>query len=137
MSKAVQSAPELSFSGGEMRKVILMTIALLVGCATPNEIRKRPFSLKLTSSHSANRVAVCIAGRWADTTDFGPTAGYPIDTTPIDDGYSVSAYARNLFHTGTGALADIQGTPNGSTTRYFKSGLGTDERFDIGVKECQ
>jgi hypothetical protein len=137
MSKEVQSAPRLSFSRGEMRKVIFMIVVLLVGCATPNDLRKGPSSLELTSSHSANRVAACIAGRWADTTDFGPTAGYPIDTTPIDGGYSVSAFARNLFHTGTGGLADIKDTPNGSTIRYFKSGLGTDERFDIGVKECQ
>ena len=117
--------------------VLLAAIVLLFGCATPDDMRKRPSSLERTSSRSANRVAICIAGRWAHTTEWGPLAGYPINTSPIEGGYSVSAIAHNLFEPPTGALADIKDTPNGSATRYFKNGIGTDESFDKAVKECQ
>jgi hypothetical protein len=117
--------------------VLLAATVLLFGCATPDNMRKRPPSLELTSSRSANRVAICIAGRWAHATEWGPLAGYPINTRPIEGGYSVSAIAHNLFETSTGALADIKDAPHGSTTRYFKNGIGADEPFDNAVKECQ
>jgi hypothetical protein len=123
-----------------MRKIILMIVVLLVGCAT-DDMRKRPSSLELTSSHSAYIVATCIVGRWADAkahvTEWGSPADYPINMRKIAGGYSVSATANNLFKTSKGALADIQDTPHGSTTRYFKSGLGTEDPFENAVKECQ
>lgn len=123
-----------------MRKLILIMLALLAGCAT-DDMRKRPSSLELTGNHSANSVAACIVGRWADATEhatewWSPT-DYPINMRKIAGGYSVSAIANNLFKTSKGALADIEDTPHGSTTRYFKSGLGTEDPFENAVKECQ
>jgi len=124
--------------GDAMRKVILLIVALLVGCATPeNDLRKRPASLELTSRHSADRVANCIAGRWKHATEFGPTGGYPIDVSPIEGGYTVSAIARNLFDIWSGAFAYIENTPDGCTTRYFENGVDNEEAFDNAVKECQ
>jgi hypothetical protein len=121
-----------------MHKVIFMTVVLLAGCATLDDMRKRPPALELTSSHQAQRVAICIADKWGDATKLNLPAGYPIDTRPTQRGYSVSAIAHNLFEASTGALADIEDNPNGSTTRYFKNGiLGADEPFDKAVKECQ
>jgi hypothetical protein len=117
---------------------LLVATVLLFGCATPeNDLRKRPASLELTSRHSADRVATCIAGRWKHATEFEPTGGYPIDVSPLEGGYSVSAIARNLFDIWTGALAYVENTPDGSTTRYFENGVGTEEAFDNAVKECQ
>lgn len=123
-----------------MRKVILIMLALLAGCAT-DDMRKRPSSLELTSSHSANIVAACIVGQWADATvhatEWGSPTSYPINMEEIAGGYSVSAIANNLFKTSKGVIADIEDTSHGSTTRYFKNGLGTEEPFENAVKECQ
>lgn len=121
-----------------MLKIILMIAVLLVGCATPeNDLRKRPPSFELTSRHSAVRVATCIAGRWKQATQFDPTGGYPIEVGPVEGGYTVSAIARNLFEEWSGALAYVENTPDGSVTRYFENGVGTEEAFDNAVKECQ
>jgi hypothetical protein len=118
--------------------VLPVATVLLFGCATLDDMRKRPPTLELTSSHPAQRVAICIADKWGDATKLRLPAGYPIDTRPTQRGYSVSAIAHNLFETSTGALADIDDTPNGSTTRYFKHGiLSAEEPFDNAVKECQ
>jgi len=121
-----------------MLKLIIMIVVLLAGCATQEDyLRKKPPSLQLASRHSAGRVATCIAGRWKQATQFEPTGGYPIELSPVEGGYTVSAIACNSFDSCSGALAYLENTPDGSATQYFENGVDTEEAFDNAVKECQ
>lgn len=106
---------------------------LLVGCATPVEMRARAPALNLISSRPAKAVAICIADRWENSSVLGNTI--PINMRPTANGYTVSWRHEGWGH--TGLLADVDDAAVGSTTRYFKNAVLGEEIFDNAVKECQ
>lgn len=110
---------------------------LLFGCASPAEMRARAPLLELSSIRPSKPVAVCIADRWENTTYMnGP--GLPITMRETTEGYTVIGIMQSMVQTWTGLLADINNSPSGSTTRYYKSaGMLSSGSFDNVVKECQ
>lgn len=106
---------------------------LLLGCATPADLRTRAPALELTSSRPAKPVAICIADRWENLGIFGGTI--PVNMRPTTNGYTVSW--RNEAWGHTGLLADINDVEAGSTTRYFKNAVLGEKSFDNAVVECQ
>lgn len=106
---------------------------LLLGCATPADLRTHAPALELTSSRPAKPVAICITDRWENLGIFGGTI--PINMRPITNGYTVSW--RNEAWGHTGLLADINDVADGSKTHYFKNAVLGEQSFDKAVIECQ
>ncbi|MGV8921278.1 MAG: hypothetical protein ACOH2R_26465 [Pseudomonas sp.] len=116
-----------------MKKFIpIFLVYFLFGCATPNEMREGPPTLKLSSTKSSKTVALCVTTHW-ENAGFGGTLN--VNFRPTGTGFTVAV--RNESIGSTQFLADIYDTETGSTTHYFKGAAWGAGAFDTAIKECQ
>lgn len=109
-----------------------LAILSLCGCATPNQMRAGTPAADFSSTKAAKTVALCVAKRW-ENSGFGGTPA--VTFRPTESGFIVAV--RNEAIGSTQLLADIDDSPTGSRTRYFKGAVLGEGDFDMAVKECQ
>lgn len=117
-----------------MKKPILgtlLTVTLLAGCATPNDLRQKKNALELTSTKSAKPVAMCIADKWENGSSFGVI---PVSMRETEGGYAVAMTCNS----DTCFLADISSIPPNlsKTVIYTGTVIGFGDYLDR-VKSCQ
>lgn len=113
--------------------IALSITSILVGCATPSEMRLTQPSAEYRSKRSAKDVAICISDRWENSGGLGTTV--PVKMRPTITGQTVSI--RNDAWGHTPLMADIDDDGAGSRTRYFKKLVLAEGTFDKIVLECQ
>lgn len=106
-------------------------IGLLVGCATPAELRQQTPALDLKSMKSSKTVAVCISDKWEGMGAFGGAITVTMRITK--SGYVVSLPINGQ----TGMLVDVDDVGTGSRTRYYKGLVLAEGSFVEAIKSCQ
>lgn len=114
------------------RYLTSIAIAILCGCATPNQMRESAPAATFSSTKTAKSIALCVAKRW-ENSGYGGTPSVAFRLT--ETGFTVAV--RNESVGSTQLLADIDDTHTGSETRYFKGVVLGEGAFDAAVKECQ
>lgn len=107
-------------------------IVLLCGCATPNQMREGASAAEFSSTKAAKTVALCVVRRW-ENSGFGGTPS--VMFRPTETGFMVAV--RNETVGSTQLLADIDESPTGSRTRYFKGSVLGEGAFDTAIRDCQ
>jgi hypothetical protein len=112
-----------------MKIIVVSLIALvLVGCATPNEIRGKGAAFSVNSEKSARDVTGCIAGEWENAPFFSRFTG-TVNTSISKGGYSITAYGKNASGTWPVLIAQIDETGSGSDISYFTTKPMVDESY--------
>lgn len=110
---------------------VLVFSTLLIGCATPAEIRARTPHLEAKTPKTARDLVICVADKWES---LGMAGTVTVNVRPIQGGYSVSWNNQNTSH--TGLLIDAVEGVGGTTVRYFKQMVLGEENFDAAVNTC-
>lgn len=114
------------------RFAAVLAIFMLFGCSTPNQMREAAPAADFSSAKAAKTVALCVAQRW-ENSGIGGTPS--VTFRPTESGFMVAI--RNEAIGSIQLLADIDDSPTGSRTRYFKGAVLGEGAFDAAVKDCQ
>ncbi|OZA12559.1 MAG: hypothetical protein B7Y05_11960 [Polynucleobacter sp. 24-46-87] len=110
---------------------ITLSSSILLGCATPAELRQQAPLLNLKSSKTSKAVAVCVSDKWEGMGTFGGAINVNMRLTKT--GYVVSLPINGQ----TGMLVDIDDAGTGSTTKYYKGLVLLEGSFVDAIKSCQ
>ena len=116
-----------------LKLISVVASLLVVGCATPDDLRKSKAEVEYNSTQPSRVVASCIADRWENAVNFG---ALPITVRPTSKGYTV--LASNTGVQEAILVSDVVDTPGGSHTLVFlgRYPLGL-SRYLQGAQECQ
>ena len=112
--------------------LIVLFLACLVGCATPEEMRSQPPVFEVQSPLPSKTIAICIANKWENSGFLGLTV--PVHMRQITNGYMVSI--RDAYNT-TFVFVDIEDFGTGSKTRFYRNrNYGLTDYVEL-TKACQ
>jgi hypothetical protein len=96
----------------------MATLAVVAGCATPNELRGRQVTFAASSTTpNAEQVLNCVAKGWEQETQ------QPVTVTKLDHGYTAVAQSKTLFGTNTDFVIDSGNAKTGAAVFQMWSSM--------------
>ena len=113
--------------------ISLMSVAVLLGCASPSELRGREVSFAASSTqNNAKQVLTCVANSWQQSTQ------QTVAVTAYENGFTAVAQSKTLFGTNTDFVIDAANAKTGGAVFQLWSTMSKEstDKLKTMIQPC-